>query len=163
MKRIINVDEVVLERHEHGDKFAAGDGAVGTMIGSRLLGASLIVVPPGKRAYPFHCHHVNEEMFVVLDGVGAIRIGEDTFPLEAGDIIAAPLGGRAEAHQIINTSEHELRYLAVSTMIQNDVIEYPDADKVAVYVGSAPGEEPGPRTFNFRGHLGARADYWDGE
>ena len=161
---IINVADVPLERYAHGDKFEVRDGAIAALIGAKLLGYSLLVVPPGKRAYPFHNHHVNEEMFFILEGQGKVRIGERELPIRKGDVIASPPGGRGTAHQIINTSEtDELRYLAVSTMIAAEVVEYPDSDKIAVYVGSAPGEDPSKRTISFRGRLGPAADYWDGE
>lgn len=48
-------------------------------------------------------------------------------------------------------------------MIAGEIVEYPDSGKVAISAGSAPGAAPGPRTFNFRGRLGPRAEYWDGE
>jgi uncharacterized cupin superfamily protein len=163
MKPIINLDDVALEDQAHGDRFACRDGSVGAAIGARLLGCSLTVVPPGKRAWPFHNHHVNEEMFVILSGTGSVRFGDQVHPIRAGDVIAAPPGGTATAHQIVNDSDGELRYLAISTMIPSEVLEYPDSGKVAIYVGSAPGQDPAPRTIDFRGHLGARAGYWDGE
>jgi uncharacterized cupin superfamily protein len=163
MKPIANLDEIVPERHAHGERFEAGDGPIGPRVGARQLGYSLAVVPPGKRAYPFHCHHVNEEMFFVIEGKGLLRFGNREFPIRKGDVIAAPAGGPETAHQIVNTSDEELRYLMVSTMIPSEVVEYPDSSKVAVYVGSAPGEDSEKRTFNFRGRLGERTDYWEGE
>ncbi len=163
MRPIINLDEVVLERFSHGERFETQDGAIGPQLGARQLGYSLNVVPPGKRAVPFHCHHVNEEMFLILEGSGVVRIGEREHAIRKGDVIAAPAGGRASAHQIINTSAHELRYLSVSTMLPTDVIEYPDSGKVAVMVGSPPGEDPAARSYNHRGRPGPALDYWDGE
>ena len=163
MKRIVNVEDVPRERVAHGDRFEVEDGAIGPLVGAKQLGCSILVVPPGKRAYPFHCHHVNEEMFVVLKGRGVVRIGDEEHPIREGDVIATPAGGRETAHQIVNTSDEELRYLALSTMVPADVVEYPDSDKVAAYVGSAPGGDPAARTFAWRGRLGAKLDYWEGE
>jgi uncharacterized cupin superfamily protein len=163
MKPIINLDEVAFERVSHGEKFEVRDGALAAAVGAKQLGYSLAVVPPGKRAYPFHCHHVNEEMFFVIEGQGMVRIGDREYPIRKGDVIAAPAGGRETAHQIVNTSNEELRYLMVSTMIPADVVEYPDSDKVGVYVGSAPGGDPTKRTFSHRGRLGPGLEYWDGE
>lgn len=163
MKPIVNLDDVPLEDYSHGEKFAVRDGGIGPLVGARQLGCSLLVVPPGKRAYPLHCHHVNEEMFVVLEGSGIVRIGAEEYPIRKGDVISTPAGGRETAHQIVNTSDQELRYLALSTMIPTEVVQYPDSSKVAVYVGSAPGDDPAKRTFNWRGRIGPGLDYWDGE
>jgi uncharacterized cupin superfamily protein len=162
MKPILNLDEVVLEHHAHGEKFEAGDGTIGSVVGAKQLGYSLAVVPPGKRAYPLHCHHINEEMFLVLQGRGIIRIGDREYPIRQGDVIAAPAGGRETAHQIINTSDEELRYLMVSTMIEAEVVEYPDSGKVAVRVGPG-GEDPTKRSFFYLGRPGTPTEYWEGE
>lgn len=163
MKPIIHVDDVPLEHHAHGDRFEARDGSVGRAIGCKLLGCAITVVPPGKRAWPFHNHHVNEELFVILAGAGTVRIGEREHPVRAGDVIAAPPGDATTAHQIINTSDAELRYLSISTMLPSEIVEYPDSGKLAVYAGSPPGGDPSVRSFNYRGRLGERAQYWDGE
>jgi hypothetical protein len=59
------------------EKFSAQVGDVGRRLGAQKLGCNLTVVPPGKRAWPFHNHRVNEEMFVVLEGEGeADRCGD---------------------------------------------------------------------------------------
>jgi uncharacterized cupin superfamily protein len=46
--------------------FEARLGDIGRRLGAQKLGYNLTVVPPGKRAFPFHNHHINEEMFVVV-------------------------------------------------------------------------------------------------
>jgi len=163
VKPIIHIDEVPLEHHAHGDGFEARYGHAGKAIGAKQLGCGVHVVPPGKRAWPYHNHHVNEELYVIVDGEGMLRLGDREHPIRAGDIVAAPAGNRATAHQIINTGQRELRYLCVSTMIPSEVVEYPDSNKTAFYVGSAPGGDPSVRSIGYRGRLGAALDYWDGE
>jgi uncharacterized cupin superfamily protein len=39
------------------------------------LGAMFVTVAPGKRAFPFHNHLGNDEMFVILEGEGTFRFG----------------------------------------------------------------------------------------
>ncbi len=163
MKPIVNLADVRCEPYAHGQKFEVADGSVASLIGAKQLGCSLLIVPKGKRAYPFHCHHVNEEMFVILHGSGVLRFGEAEHAVREGDVIAAPAGGKDTAHQLVNTGDGELRYLAISTMVPMEVVEYPDSNKVAVYVGSAPGESAEKRTMNYRGKLGPQLDYWEGE
>jgi uncharacterized cupin superfamily protein len=166
MKRIINLDELAFEHIAHGEKFETLDSPIGPVVGARQLGYSFNIVPPGKRAWPFHCHHVNEEMFFIIEGSGIVRIGDREYPIRKGDVIAAPAGGRDTAHQIVNTSNEELRYLCVSTMLPTEVVEYPDSDKVMVRVESAKVSDPGDpdaRSFSFRGRMGPTLDYWEGE
>jgi uncharacterized cupin superfamily protein len=81
-----------------------------------------------------------------------------------GDIIASPPGGPETAHQIINTSDADLRYLAISTMIPNEVVEYPDSGKLMTLIGSAPGAPKHDGvTYYRRGRPGVECDYWEGE
>ncbi|HEY4249728.1 MAG TPA: cupin domain-containing protein [Roseomonas sp.] len=145
------------ERHD------AAMGFIGTRIGARKLGYNVTEVPPGKRAFPFHNHQVNEEMFFVLAGSGAVRIGADTHPIRAGDIIACPAGGAETAHQIINTGTEALRYLAVSTKLSPEICEYPDSGKFGILAELAPGADGTPRGFAFVGHENQQLDYWEGE
>jgi uncharacterized cupin superfamily protein len=136
---------------------------VGTRIGARKLGYNITEVPPGKRAFPCHNHRVNEEMFFILEGSGDIRVGAQTYPIRAGDIIACPPGGRETAHQIINNGPATLRYLAVSTKFTPEIVEYPDSDKFAVAADFPPDAQGQPQEFLFIGRADAQVDYWDGE
>ena len=100
-------------------------GMIGSMIGAQKLGYNVTEIPPGKRAFPFHNHRVNGEMFFVLVGRGEVRIGSQTYAIRAGDIIACPPGGQETAHQIINTGSKPPRYLAVSTQLSPEVEFFP--------------------------------------
>ncbi|MGF1536080.1 MAG: cupin domain-containing protein [Elainellaceae cyanobacterium] len=161
---VINLDDVPLTDWGKGS-FAARIGSVGARIGSQKLGYRLVVLPPGKAGWPLHRHHVNEEMFLILEGTGTLRWrdaqGDRHHPVQVGDAICAPPGG--SAHQIINTSDVDLRYLAVSTMEAPDVMEYPDSGKFGVFAGSAPGGDKNNRMFSFFGRQSSAVDYWDGE
>jgi len=128
-------------------------GFVSDKIGAKKLGYNLTVLPPGKRAFPFHNHVANEELFFVLEGEGEVRIGEKTYPIKKGDFIACPAGGKELAHQIVNTSDGELRYLAISTKISPEVAEYPDSGKFGVST----------HDFRFIGRADQSLDYWEGE
>lgn len=165
---IINLDQ--LELHDmppqfaaHGpaaERYAPRMGLIGEAIGARKLGCNLTVLAPGKRAFPFHNHRVNEEMFIVVEGQGEVRIGAARHPIRQGDIIACPPGGQDTAHQIINTSAAELRYLAISTRLSPEVAEFPDSGKYAMLVADTDGTTLPVRTV---GRLDESVDYWEGE
>ena len=135
MKPVINLDELSFHSFDQ-DKFQGSFGPIATRIGARKLGYSMTICPPGKTMFPCHNHHVSEEMFFILEGEGKLRFGDEEYPLRANDVIACPPGGREVAHQIINTGESDLKFLSLSTLEGNDVVEYPDSDKVGVLVGS---------------------------
>lgn len=159
MKPIINIDDLKLNTHEHGNSFQASCAQVSGQVGAVKLGYSVAVLPPGKRAYPVHNHHANEEMFFVVTGSGQLRYGDSVFPIRAGDFIAAPAGDRSTAHQIINDSTAELRYISVSTMIRPEIVEYPDSNKFSAST-AAPGT---PAAFRQLSLCASSLDYWHGE
>jgi uncharacterized cupin superfamily protein len=156
---IVNLANVPLREFGNGDKFVAKLGRIGPMLGSTGIGCTLTVVPPGMRAFPFHRHHVIHEMFFVLEGTGEYRLGDKTYSVRPGDVIAAPAGG--EAHQLINTGSDELRYLSLSTIGEVDVVDYPDSGKMAVAAG-VKNADINTATYRGLGRIAA-ADYWDGE
>lgn len=170
-KPVVNIDEIAIEERPpffqpHGpaaERFGSRTGAIGTRIGAKLLGYNITSVAPGKRAFPLHNHHANEEMFFILQGTGELRIGkEERYPIRKGDFIANPPGGPDRAHQMINTGEEELRYLAVSTMIVPETVEYPDSGKVASFSRqTAP--DGTMRIVRQVGRPETSIDYWDGE
>lgn len=140
------------------NKFDAQTGAIGSKLGASKLGYNLTVVPPGKSAFPLHNHHVNEELFIVLEGTGQLRVGPDIYDIKPQDVIACPPGGPETAHQIVNNSKEDLKYLAISTVEAPEFVEYPDSGKYGVY---------GKRADSGNIALLARPedalDYWDGE
>lgn len=162
-KSVLNIADVELSASKHGRGFAAHSGQMAAALGINKLGCRLTVLPAGKRAFPFHCHHANDELFFIIEGRGRYRIGEATYPVTPGDLLAAPAGGIEHAHQLINDSDAPLKYLAFSSMREPDVMEYPDSGKFGVFAGAAPGGDKRERTFSVFAPLTAAVDYWDGE
>jgi uncharacterized cupin superfamily protein len=118
-KLIRNVDEVEFETSDRAPLYDGGRSAL--VIGPRVagsvarkLGASIDVLPPGKRGCPYHFHYAQEEMFVIVEGSGTLRVAGEMIPVAAGDVIAIPPGPEYP-HQIINTSDAPLKYLSIST------------------------------------------------
>ena len=145
------------------ERYDARMGMIAPRLGAQKLGYNLTAVPPGKRAFPFHNHRVNEEMFFVVEGTGEIRIGAATYPIRAGDVIACPPGGKETAHQIVNTGTTELRYLAVSTKVSPEIAEYPDTGKFGVLAEFAAGADGKPQMFRYIGRESLAVGYWEGE
>ncbi|MCB9094974.1 MAG: cupin domain-containing protein [Halobacteriovoraceae bacterium] len=157
MKPFINLDAVKMNSHEHGD-FKSQFGPISDLIGAKKLGYSLTVVPPGKKVCPYHNHHVNEEMFLILEGQGTLRFGDKEYPVGKHDIIACPPGGQEVAHQIINTGNKDLKYLSLSTSIEHEICEYPDSQKTISFVGNFQN-----RKFRHVSKLDVDIDYFEDE
>ncbi|HTT01725.1 MAG TPA: cupin domain-containing protein [Steroidobacteraceae bacterium] len=159
-KPVINIRDVPLADRGHGARFQVKFGRIGPLVGVTKLGCSLHVVPPGKRAFPRHAHHETDELFYIVSGSGEYRFGDESFPVQAGDVLGAPAG--KIAHQIINTGREELRYLGLSTLVRCDVVEYPDSGKFGVVAGLQQGDFK-TATFRYMGRAATPLDYWDGE
>jgi len=158
-KPVINVDDMPLAERGNGNSFAARRGRIGPALGLTALGCAVHVVPPGKKAFPFHRHHVMDELFYVLAGEGRYRWGDEMLPVKAGNLVAAPAGTKAHRH--INTGTSDLRYLGISSVAAAEVVDYPDSDKLGVMAGDKNGDF---RTASYAG-MGrmAKADYYDGK
>jgi uncharacterized cupin superfamily protein len=170
-KPIVNIDDIALETWPPGsvlsgaakERYEARMGFIGPQVGAQKLGYNITAVPPGKSAFPFHNHQSNEEMFFVLHGSGEVRIGEETYPIRVGDVVACLPGGKEKAHKMTNTGIEELRYLAVSTKLSPEVVDYPDSGKFGVLAELSPGADGKPRRFMFVGRESQSLNYWEGE
>lgn len=139
------------------ERFDARLARLGQPLGLKRLGCSVVEVPPRMRAFPFHSHRMDDELFIVLDGEGQLRLGEAVHPVRAGDVIGCPSGGPESAHQLVNTGTRPLRYIAISTQAPVEVCQYPDSGKLGVYADLPTG------AFYFMGRENEPVDYWDGE
>lgn len=124
---------------------------------ARKLGASFDVLAPGKRGCPYHLHHAQEEMFVIVEGSGTLRVAGELLPLRAGDVVFIPAGPEYP-HQIVNTSDAPLKYLSISTLESPEICEYPDSGK---YLAMSGRDKAAP--FEAVARAGPSLDYWDGE
>jgi len=154
---IRNFNEVPLERLLREPLYDAQGSRLARGTAARKLGASFDIIAPGKRSCPYHLHHSQEEMFVILEGGGTLRVAGEMLPVRAGDVIFIP-AGPDYPHQIINTSNAPLKYLSISTMETPEICEYPDSGK---YLAEGSFKSNAPFEVIARKEKGL--DYWDGE
>ncbi len=159
---VVSEGDIEWSENSHGEKFGYKRKSLSSATGGEKLGCSLYEVPPGRRAWPYHYHLANEEAIYILEGSGTARIGGKEILVSQGDYVALP--ARAEgAHQLVNSSEAVLRYLCFSTMLEPDIMVYPDSGKVGIFGGAAPGGSKDERTFSkfLRGDV--EVGYYDSE
>lgn len=160
---VVNIAELTLTRQVKGDFFDASFASIAAPRGARKLGARYVEVPAGKAAWPLHCHHANDELFVILSGDGEFRFGETRRPVGPGDVAVCPAGGPETAHQLIAGPGGPLRYLAISTMNEPEVMEYPDSGKLCIFAGAPPGGDRSARKVDLVVRRDSAVNYWDGE
>jgi uncharacterized cupin superfamily protein len=162
-KPIVNIADLDMKATSKGTRYAYSAGRLGGVLGMKDLGAQYIVVPCGKTGFPFHSHRNNEEMFIILEGEGTYRCGDERWAVRAGDVISAVAGDASTAHQLINTGTADMRYFAISTRHDPDICEYPDSGKFMVASGIPDGGGMMGADFVMRGREKPLLDYWDGE
>ena len=157
-RRLIrNFNAVSLEHDVREPLYDTLCARLGTGTAAQKLGASVDIVAPGKVSCPYHFHYAQEEMFIILEGSGTLRVAGEMLPLRSGDVAFIPPGPEYP-HQIVNTSDQPLKYLSISTREQPEVCEYPDSGKFAAMVSIG-----GERVFDVIQRKSNGLDYWDGE
>ncbi len=151
-KLIRNFNDVTLEPFIRAPLYESVGANLAKSTAAKKLGCGVDTLPPGKMGCPYHLHHAQEEMFIVLEGEGTLRVAGERLPIRAGDVIFIPPGSEYP-HHIINTSSAPLKYLSISTMEEPEICEYPDSKKISAY---AP-------KVSIRGRKETSLDYWDGE
>jgi len=123
--------------------------SIGHALGAQRSGLRHGVIAPNAEGHPPHCHSAEEELFVVLDGDGTLRLGDEEHPVRAGSVVARP-AGTGVAHSFV-AGASGLTYLAYGQRRTSDAIYYPRSRKLAL------------RSL---GGVRFRVDpleYWDGE
>ena len=157
-KPIVNLDDVQFDDIEDKGLYTSRRAKFSAAIGARKLGYNLTELPPGKSQCPFHSHRAEEEMFLILEGEGELRYGDQRYPVRKHDVIACPTGGPETSHQIINTGTTTMRYLSLSNLAEVEICEYPDSKKVGTYA-----DPPGAPALRGMFRAASEVDYYDGE
>jgi uncharacterized cupin superfamily protein len=158
---IVNVNDVqVLERRNGSVRSDWRDPA--RAAGSERTGLKHVVVLPDALSVAPHCHSTEEEIFVILEGNGALELlpspssgslgtawGEpEQHAVRAGSIVARPAGTRV-AHTF-RADASGMTLLAYGTRDPSDLAYYPRSNKIYF------------RGLGLIGRL-EPLDYWDGE
>lgn len=113
---------------------AFGEQSLSEVAGLKRLGVHLVRVPPGAESFEKHAHHGEEEFVYVLSGRGEVELGDETFPIGAGDFIGFPAPG--PAHNIRNNSAEDLVYLMGGQRNPMEIADFPRVKKRLIRVGN---------------------------
>ena len=112
---------------------------LGEAVGSQRTGLRHCEVLPGMLSMPPHCHSLEEEIFVVLEGEGTLElhpspqrvragVAYEEQPIRAGSVISRP-AGTGISHGL-RAGEPGLTFLAYGTRRPDDVCYYPRSNKI---------------------------------
>jgi uncharacterized cupin superfamily protein len=124
------------------------------------LGMTVYELLPRQRQCPYHFHHGDEELILVLAGGPTLRTPDGERELEPGDFVHFPKGP-AGAHQMINRTDEPARYVVGSSNVAPEVCEYPDSGKLAAF-SRLESQRGDPRLVTVH-RLDGEVDYMDGE
>lgn len=100
-----NVDRVPAFPTKDGSEIRELLAARNSCIRNQTLAEARL--PVGRATTPHH-HVLTEEIYYILSGQGAMRVGAETRQVGPGDAVAIPPGA---SHQITNTSAQTLKFL----------------------------------------------------
>jgi uncharacterized cupin superfamily protein len=123
------------------------------------LGMSVYELSPGQTQCPYHFHHGNEELILVLRGRPTLRTPDGEDQLVPGDVVHFSKGA-AGAHQVVNRTDEPVRYVVADAHDSPELVEYPDTGKFAV-MARTESQRGGPIWTVHR--LDDAVDYFDGE
>lgn len=133
---------------------------LGEQLGLEKLGASLYELPAGETLWPYHWHHANEELAIIVEGTVVLRDESGERTLVRGDLAGFPTGPRG-AHLLRNDSDEPARILMISTAVFPELVDYPDSGKLGVF-GTSPFHHADGASRAWI-PLGAKVDYYEGE
>jgi 2-hydroxychromene-2-carboxylate isomerase/uncharacterized cupin superfamily protein len=127
-----NINDPLFDEPREHPGFRCLRARIGRQAGCERLGMSLWEVPPGEAAFPYHHHLAEEELLLVLDGQPSLRTPDGWRELTEGEVVAF-LRGEHGGHQLVNRTQETVRFLAVSTSGEPDIVIYPDSGKVGAF------------------------------
>jgi uncharacterized cupin superfamily protein len=147
-----NIDEVKLEQQQRAPLYDTRCGGVTDGTAATKLGAGFDILEPGKIGCPYHYHLAQEEMFVILEGEGTLRVAGERVPVRAGDVIVIPPGPEYP-HHLINTGSAPMKFLSISTQEAPEICYYPDSNKLGAFA----------KDHRLMQRKGESLDYWTDE
>lgn len=101
--------------------------SLGDLTGLTTIGFHIIEIEPGCESTELHVHYFEDECVYILEGEAQATIGDEEFPVGAGDFLGYRAGGLA--HKLMNTGDKMLKCIVVGPRLGHDVADYPRLGK----------------------------------
>lgn len=110
-----------------GDSAGLITKSLGAAGGSQKIYVNIDYVPPKAYSTKCHSHSQQEEFFIILSGIGILRLNGREWTVKPGDFFAKP-AAQDIAHTFYNSGIENLVILDVGTNEKEDTCYYPDED-----------------------------------
>jgi len=108
---------------------------LGDLGGLTQFGANLVILEPGAKSSLRHWHEQEDEFIMITQGTCTLIDNNGETEMSTGACAAFP-ANTPNAHQFVNKSDQEARFLVIGTRGPSEVAHYPDNDmKVTVKDG----------------------------
>ncbi|MDR3498248.1 MAG: cupin domain-containing protein [Parvibaculum sp.] len=97
----------------------------GDLAGLVDMGLHFVRVEPGRETTEHHFHGQDEEFLYVISGHGEAMVGDETFSVGPGDVMAFPKNSPAHSMRVPADADGDLIYLMAGTRSDIDVCTYP--------------------------------------
>ena len=109
--------------HQFNENAVRGVKTLTQLAGLSRIGLHVARLETGHDSTESHSHDNDEEFLVILEGNGIATIGDESFSVSAGDIMAFPCG--SPPHKLHNPNVEDLVYVMGGEKNANDVVHYP--------------------------------------
>ncbi|HEX7776606.1 MAG TPA: cupin domain-containing protein [Parvibaculum sp.] len=99
--------------------------SLGDLAGVAGMGLHLVRIEPGRDTTEHHFHGQDEEFLYVISGRALATIGDETFPVGPGDVMAFPRNSPAHSMHVPGDAAEDFVYLMGGTRSPVDVCTYP--------------------------------------
>jgi uncharacterized cupin superfamily protein len=105
--------------------------------GLTQFGAYLEVMPPGSQSSLCHWHAREDEFIYMLAGEITLHEGDQVTVVRPGEAVTFKAGADA-GHFLRNKGPDEARYLVVGSRFRDEVVTYPDHDRILIAEAGQP-------------------------
>lgn len=123
---IMNIDQLS-EEFVWKDNIGLVTKLLGSAGGSQKIYVNIDTVAPKAYSTKYHSHSQQEEFFIILSGVGILRLNDKQHLIKYNDFISKP-AGQSIAHTFYNSGDENLVILDIGTYESEDTCYYPDED-----------------------------------
>ena len=102
-------------------------------VGLERLGIHRVRVPPGKEAFVYHSHTVEEEFLFILSGRGVAEIDGEELEVGPGDFMGFPTP--SVPHHLRNPFDEDLVYLMGGERREVEIARFPRLGKHLLRTG----------------------------